>query len=453
MRTIFKTLPVVALGAALALAACEPEKKAATYELPAIEDIVMYQVNPRVFAPDSSSPSSLQVVARRVDSIADLGVNVMWVMPIYPIGKEKSKNSPYSIVDYTAVNPSFGTIDDFKALVDSCHAHGMSIILDWVANHTAWDSKWLKEQGHKDWYTQDSLGNVIYTPGTDWTDVADLNYDNADMRAAMREAMLFWVKEVGIDGFRCDVADMVPTDFWKGAIDSLRAAAAPRKIVMLAEGNDKKNFVEAGFDMNYAWDFMHKFREDVWAKGGSAKLVFECDSTEYAALPQGKVKMRFTTNHDESTHATPFGMFGGDRGAMAAWVATVFLHGGPLVYGSQEVGYEQPINFFHYVAVDWTAKPEIRNEYKQLIALLKANPALLKGTYRALPDNDILAFVKSGAGQAESFLVLVNLRNAEHEIALPEFAGKKVTNMMTGSEDDLDQKVDLQPYEYKILKL
>ena len=134
-------------------------------------------------------------------------------------------------------------------------------------------------------------------------------------------------------------------------------------------------------------------------------------------------------------------------------MATVFLHGGPLVYGSQEVGYEQPINFFHYVAVDWTAKPEIRNEYKQLIALLKANPALLKGTYRALPDNDILAFVKSGAGQAESFLVLVNLRNAEHEIALPEFAGKKVTDMMTGSEDDLDQKVDLQPYEYKILKL
>lgn len=453
MRTIFKTMLVVAAGAALTLAACKPEKKAATYELPAIDDIVMYQVNPRVFAPDSAEVSSLRVVASRIDSIADLGVNVMWVMPIYPIGKEKSKNSPYSIVDYCAVNPAFGTLDDFKALVDSCHNHGMSIILDWVANHTAWDSKWLKEQGHKDWYTQDSLGNVIYTPGTDWTDIADLNYDNADMRAAMREAMLFWIKDVGIDGFRCDVADWVPTDFWKGAIDSLRQAVAPRKIVMLAEGTDPKNFTIGGFDMNYAWDFMRVMRQDVWKDGKPASLLFECDSTEYAALPAGKVKMRFTTNHDESNNMSPYERFGGDRGSMAAWVGTVFLHGGPLVYGSQEVGYEQPINFFHYVPVDWTAKPELRNEYKALIALLKSNPALMKGELKAYPDKDVMVFVKSGAGQQEKFLVLVNVRDAEHEVALPaEWAGKKVVDMMSGTEVELAKEAKLQPYQYCILK-
>ena len=437
---------------ALLMASCQPTGSKgggdkATYQLPEVEDVIMYQVNPRVFAPEKS----LQAVASRIDSIADLGVNVMWVMPIYPIGTEKTKNSPYSISDYTAVAPEFGTIDDFKALVDSCHAHGMSIILDWVANHTAWDSKWMKE-GHKDWYTQDSTGAVIFPPGTDWTDVADLNYDNADMRAAMREAMLFWIKDVGIDGFRCDVADQVPADFWHGAIDSLRKAAAPRRILMLAEGANVDNFTVGGFDMNYAWGFMHDMRE-VW-KGESARLAFESDSTEYSQLPKGKVKMRFTTNHDESTKATPFGMFGGDRGAMAAWVGTVFLHGGPLVYGSQEVGYEQPINFFHYVPVNWMAKPEIRAEYKQLIALLKAHPALLKGDLSTYPDNDVMAFAKSGAGKQDKFLVLVNVRNAAKTITLPtDWAGAAVEDLMTGNQQKLETAATLQPYEYRIVSL
>lgn len=430
----------------ISMAACQPkDKKAASYELPAVEDVVMYQVNPRVFAPENS----LKVVASRIDSIADLGVNVMWVMPIYPIGKEKSKNSPYSISDYTAVAPEFGTIEDFKALVDSCHAHGMSIILDWVANHTAWDSKWMNE-GHKDWYTQDSTGTVIFPEGTDWTDVADLNYDNPEMRAAMRQAMLFWIKDIGIDGFRCDVADQVPADFWRGAIDSLRKAAAPRRILMLAEGANVDNFTVGGFDMNYAWGFMHDMRQ-VWG-GESAKLAFTSDSAEYAQLPAGKVKMRFTTNHDESTKATPFGMFGGDRGAMAAWVGTVFLHGGPLVYGSQEVGYEKPINFFQYVPVDWMAKPEIRAEYKKLIALMKENPALHKGELTAFPDDDVMVFVKSGAGKKDKFLILVNVRDAAKSVSLPkEWTGCELTDVMTGEKMTLSDKTELKPYEYRIL--
>ena len=166
MKKFLLLLCIVAM-----LAACNPPKnqEAANYQLPAVDDVVMYQVNPRVFAPENS----LKVVAQRVDSIRQLGATVMWVMPIYPNGKIKSKNSPYSISDYKQVNPEFGTIDDMKALVDSCHAHGMSLILDWVANHTAWDNVWMEE--HKDWYTQDSTGAVIYPPGTDWTDVADLN--------------------------------------------------------------------------------------------------------------------------------------------------------------------------------------------------------------------------------------------------------------------------------------
>ena len=209
-KIIFSLLTLVVL-----LVACEPKTVSDKFQIPAVHDVVMYQVNPRVFA-DSAS---LKAVTARIDSIADLGVNMIWVMPIYPIGEEKSKNSPYSIRDYKAIASEFGTIDDFKALVAACHERGMGLILDWVANHTAWDNVWLKDQGHKDWYTQDSAGNIIFPPGTDWTDVADLNYDNREMRDAMIDAMRYWIVEVGIDGFRCDVADQVPADFWKEAID------------------------------------------------------------------------------------------------------------------------------------------------------------------------------------------------------------------------------------------
>ena len=294
-------------------------------------------------------------------------VNVMWVMPIYPIGIEKGKNSPYCISDYKAIAPEFGTIEDFKKLTETCHEHGMGMILDWVANHTAWDHPWVKE--HPDWYTRDEKADTIICPQPwNWEDVADLNYDNKDMRAAMIDAMKFWIVEVGIDGFRCDVADGVPADFWKDAIDELRAAAGDRKILMLAEGKNAVNFTVGGFDMNYGWDYKDELVK-VW-KGAPASDLIKADKAEYDSLPAGKVKLRFTTNHDHSTEATPCKEFTNDRGAMAAYVASIFPHGGALIYGSQEVGYPEPINFFKYVPVDWTAKPEIYKEYQTLIRLL-----------------------------------------------------------------------------------
>ena len=288
------------IGIALAVISCKPtqETKEVVFEMPAVDDIAMYQVNPRVFAPENS----LNAVAARIDSIRDLGVNVMWVMPIYPIGIEKGKNSPYCISDYKAIAPEFGTIDDFKHLAQVCHEHGMGIILDWVANHTAWDHPWVKE--HPEWYTRDEKADTIICPQPwNWEDVADLNYDNQDMRAAMVDAMKFWIVEVGIDGFRCDVADGVPADFWKAAIDELRQAAGDRKIVMLAEGKNVDNFTVGGFDMNYGWDYKDELVK-VW-KGASAEDLIKADKAEYDSLPEGKVKLRFTTNHDHSTEATP----------------------------------------------------------------------------------------------------------------------------------------------------
>ena len=428
MKKLLLSLTILSL-----LAACRPAKEAKTetFELPAVDDIAMYQVNPRVFAPENS----LNAVAARIDSICDLGVNIMWIMPIYPIGIEKGKNSPYCISDYKAIAPEFGTIDDFKNLAKVCHEHGMGIILDWVANHTAWDHPWVKE--HPDWYTRDAQTDTIICPQPwNWEDVADLNYDNKDMREAMIDAMKFWIVEVGIDGFRCDVADGVPADFWKDAIDQLRAAAGDRKILMLAEGKNVDNFTIGGFDMNYGWDYKDELVKVF--KGAPASDLIQADKAEYDSLPAGKVKLRFTTNHDHSTEATPCVEFTNDRGAMAAYVASIFPHGGALIYGSQEVGYPEPINFFKYVPVDWTAKPRIYKEYRRLIAMYNDHPALRKGKMTAWPDDDVLIFEK--ADDTERYLILVNVRNEPKTINLPEEWKK------------LGESIALEPFEYCIVE-
>ena len=440
MKNLLLCISIVA-----AVISCKPAKEAkqTTFEMPAVADIDMYQVNPRVFAPDHS----LNAVAARIDSIRDLGVNVMWVMPIYPIGIEKGKNSPYCISDYKAIAPEFGTIDDFKNLAKVCHEHGMGIILDWVANHTAWDHPWVK--AHPDWYTHDEKTDTIIHPRPwDWYDVADLNYDNKDMRTAMIDAMKFWIVEVGIDGFRCDVADGVPADFWKDAIDQLRTAAGDRKIVMLAEGKRSDNFTVGGFDMNYGWDYKDELVK-VW-KGAPVSDLIKADKAEYDSLPAGKVKMRFTTNHDHSTEATPCQEFTNDRGAMAAYVATIFPHGGALIYGSQEVGYPEPINFFKFVPVDWTAKPEIYKEYQKLIGLYNDHPALRKGDMTAFPDNDVLVFEKKDA--AERFLVVANLRNEQKTVNVPaDWMNRQAQDQATGQNVQLGNTLTLTPFQYFIL--
>jgi glycosidase len=447
MKKLFLSISILA-----AVVSCRPtqETKQVAFEMPAVEDIAMYQVNPRVFAPDHS----LNAVAARIDSIRDLGVNMMWVMPIYPIGIEKGKNSPYCISDYKAIAPEFGTIDDFKNLANVCHEHGMGIILDWVANHTAWDHPWVKE--HPDWYTYDAQADTIICPQPwNWEDVADLNYDNKDMREAMIDAMKFWIVEVGIDGFRCDVADGVPADFWKDAIDQLRAAAGDRKIVMLAEGKNVDNFTVGGFDMNYGWDYKDELVKVF--KGAPASDLIKTDKAEYDSLPAGKVKLRFTTNHDHSTEATPCVEFTNDQGSLAAYVACIFPHGGALIYGSQEVGYPEPINFFKYVPVDWKAKPDVYKEYQRLLGLYNEHPALRKGSMTAWPDQDVLIFEKSypktNGNGSERFLVIVNVRNASSTINIPEeWIGQKTEDEMADQNITLEATLTLEPFQYLILE-
>lgn len=440
-----KTVTLLCLVAMIVASIPYANSRTIDFQLPAVKDVVMYQVNPRVFAPENS----LKVVASRVSAISDLGANVMWVMPIYPIGKIKSKNSPYSISDYKAVNPEFGTIDDVKALADSCHKYGMALIVDWVANHTAWDNVWMKD--HKDWYTQDKDGNVIFPPGTDWTDVADLNYDNHDMREAMIDAMMFWINEVGLDGLRCDVADQVPYDFWNDAFTRLRKSAGKRNLLLLAEGANPENLIKGGFDMNYAWNYMGAL-DRVFVKGQKASHFIDVDKQEYGEIPAGKVKLRFTTNHDEATKYSTVQQFGSVDGALAAFVATTFIHGGMLVYGEQEVAYPDKINFFNYVPVDWNSNPNVYKTHKRLISIYKKYSAFRSGDVNYYPDDDILAFERSDA--SGKFLVLVNVRNEKHTLkSLPKaWRNQRTTNLYTGNKYRLRRSITLEPFQYLILK-
>lgn len=443
-KNIFAGLMAAAI---LATSCCSGECTCESgYEVPAPEDVMMYQVNPRVFAPEKS----FNAVAQHLDSIKALGTNVVWFMPIYPVGQIKTVNSPYCISDYKGVNPEFGTLEEFKNVVDLCHQKGMSVIVDWVANHTSWDSNWM---ANKDWFTQDENGEIVSPANTGWLDVADLNFDNQEMRLAMIDAMKYWVTEVGIDGFRCDAADFVPFDFWKQCCDSLRAIP-DHKLLLLAEGKRKDHF-DAGFEMNYAWDYLAATRAVF--NGGRrgpaqpASMLFSADSAEYAGVTEGCVKLRFTTNHDESDKMSPIKEFGGERASMAAFVASTFINGGALVYGSQEVGYPGRINFFRYVPVDWEACQDLNKEYTDLLKLYNTIPAIRKGEITAYPDDNILAFQKSD--EESEILVLVNVRHEDYSIVLPsDWAGKTCTDLMNGKEVVLSESITLKPYEYLILK-
>ena len=436
---------IAGLMAAILLAAsCCNDRCETGYEVPAPEDVMMYQVNPRVFAPEKS----FNAVAQHLDSIKALGTNVVWFMPIYPVGQIKTVNSPYCISDYKGVNPEFGTLDEFKNVVSLCHEKGMSVIVDWVANHTSWDNKWI--ESNPEWYTHED-GQIV-PPIKDWADVADLNFDNPEMRLAMIDAMKFWVTEVGIDGFRCDAADFVPFDFWKQCCDSLRAIP-DHKLLLLAEGKRKDHF-DAGFEMNYAWDYLEAIRRVFGPRRGpaqSATKLFETDSAEYAGVPEGCVKLRFTTNHDESDKMSPIKEFGGERGSMAAFVASTYIHGGALVYGSQEIGYPGRINFFRYVPMDWEANQALNKEYTDLIALYNSIPAIRKGEMTPYPDADVLKFSKSHEG--DSVLVLVNVRHEDTYTDTPaEWVGRQCTDLMTGNTVTLGEKIHLDPYGYIILR-
>ena len=411
--------------------------------VPATGDIIMYEVNLWAF----SQRGNLQGVTEKLDHLKELGVNVVWLMPIYEIGELKGVGSPYAIRNYKKINPAFGSLEDLRTLVKEAHNRDMAVILDWVANHTAWDHAWIQQ--NPGWYTKDASGNIISPDGMGWNDVADLNFGSSAMRKEMIQAMKYWILEANVDGFRCDYADGVPNDFWKQAIDTLRNIPN-RDLIMFAEAG-KKDLLSSGFDLIFGWNFYGKLKE-VYEKNASVSIVTSAHTSDYSGIPEGKHMLRWITNHDQNAwEDTPVNTFGGQKGAMAAWVVTSYMGGVPLIYNGQEVGFNQKIPFFQNSSakIDWSANTDILDQYRKLIAFRQGSAAVRQGSLETFNSSDVMAFRKSVQG--EEVVVLVNLRNDAKEVVIPSsVTGDGWTDVITGQTTTLPESILLDAFEYRI---
>ena len=369
-----------------------------------------------VFVRDFSPSGDFKGVARGLDRIQAVGANVVWLMPIYPVGIANRKGtlgSPYAVRDYLAVNPAFGTLADFKALVQAVHARGMKLILDWVPNHTAWDNVWVQQ--HPGFYVRNDSGGLTVPRDdkgnlTDWTDVAQLNYKNPEMRRAMIDAMRHWLVQYDVDGFRMDAAGFVPDDFWREALPQLRASVK-RPILLLAEWGDVKMH-RFGFDLTYAWD-SYSHLKAVWDSVPASRFVQQ-ELADLGPMPAGGKRLRFTTNHDETAWDKPPVMrFANAAGARAAFVAMALLPGRPLIYNGQEVESPQHLPLFEREPVVWD-QPNASTAlafYKRIEQLIRSDSSFASGNFLAVDTSapsDVIAYRRGDA------IVLVNAR--PHEV-------------------------------------
>ena len=413
--------PNVVLLGMLLLPACQRaarSSEAAELTHPAwSRNAVIYEVNVRQYTPEGTF-AALQRHLPRLDS---LGVDILWLMPVQPIGKKNRKGvlgSYYSIADYKAINPEYGTASDFKAFVDAAHGLGMKVILDWVPNHTAFDHPWTAE--HKDFYTlraDGSISNARDNEGreTDWTDVAELNYDNSALRQAMIGEMRWWLDTMGIDGFRCDVAGGVPNDFWSEASRALKAVRPD--LFLLAEAEDPK--LHAWFDMTYGWELHHLLNEIAQGKTTTAALD-SYFAKQANAFGDSAYRMYFTSNHDENSWTgTEFERMGENH--LAAFVLSATVRGSmPLLYTGQEVSMKKRLRFFEKDTVDWRG-PSLASFYRAMFELKHSQPALANGGWggeqtklqtdggsrvyaftRSAGTNTVLVAVNFGAGAAHA---------------------------------------------------
>jgi alpha-amylase len=409
-----------------------------------MENAVIYEANIRQYSPEGT----LNAFTTAIPELKKLGVKILWLMPVFPIGLEKRKEglgSYYAVKDYKAINPEFGNLDDYKKLVATAHQNGIYVIQDWVANHTAWDHAWVKE--HPDYYATDKDGKMI-SP-FDWTDVVKLNYANQNMRKAMVDDMSFWLKEAGIDGFRCDVAMEVPRDFW----DNTRAELNKIKPVFMLMEAEQPDLMEKAFDMQYAWD-EHHIMNDV-AKG--KKSVKDLD-TYYAnrkvKFAKEDIDMHFTSNHDENSwNGTEYERMGDAVEIFA--VLTYLAPGMPLIYNGQEYDFNKRLKFFVKDEITKT-KGKMFAIYEKLGQLKNNNTALNGGknpaSYQRITtsnDEKILAFAREKSGKKVIFIA--NLTNTNQEAIVP--VNGNFTNYMTGKiiVERKQNKMNLKPWEYLIL--
>lgn len=412
-----------------------------------VYNATIYEVNVRQYTHEGTFKAFEDHLAR----LKELGVDIIWFMPIHPIGEVNRKGSLgsyYSVRDYLAVNPEYGTIDDFKSVVAKAHGLGMKVIIDWVANHTSHDAVLLKE--HPDWYVRDLTGKVI-SP-FDWSDVAKLDYSKKELRAYIIDAMKFWIKEAGIDGFRCDVAAEIATDFWNDARQELDKG---KPIFMLAEA-EKPEMQSYAFDADYGWEFHHIMNQIAQGK----ESVVEIEKyllKNISTYPKNTIKLNFITNHDENSwNGTEFERMGG---AVKTFAALSFVMPGmPLIYSGQEVGFNKRLKFFDKDEISWNDSLGLTPFYKKLTQLKRKNLVLAAGEkgadiFRVKSSNDSCIFAFTRRNEDEKLFAIFNLSGLEQKIS---FEGDEYidsyTDFMTseGKAFTKGEEINLKPWEFHI---
>jgi cyclomaltodextrinase / maltogenic alpha-amylase / neopullulanase len=370
-----------------------------------VKDAVIYEIFPRQY----SQKGDFNSITADLDRLKNLGVTVLWLMPVHPIGKLKAKGSvgsPYAVRDFYAINPDYGTPEDLRRLVAEAHQRGLKVIIDIVANHTAWDSVLMKTRG---FYTQNANGEII-PPVPDWADVADLNYDNPELRKYMIEMLKMWIRDFDLDGFRCDVAGFVPTDFWETAraeVDRIKPDT-----IWLAEWESPDLLVKA-FNLDYSWANHAVLAEVLFGRKPASEIrkTWEADS---AKNPKGALRMRFSDNHDERRAIARFG----EKGALAAQALAFTLDGVPMFYNGMEAGDVTESGapaLFEKMPVFWQfaeRRPEFPKFYKAMIELRKNSTALRRGDLKWLKNSDetrVLTFTRTSGN--EEVLVAINMSN------------------------------------------
>lgn len=332
------------------------------------ESAVIYQVNLRQFTPEGT----INAFKAHLPRLKELGVDILWLMPIHPIGVKNRKGSlgsPYSVQDYYAVNSEFGSMEDFKALVAEIHRLGMYVILDWVANHSAWDNPLTLS--HPEWYTKNKHGDFQPTPWYDWDDIIEFDFNQPDLRQYMTNAMKYWVKTTDIDGFRCDVAGFVPVDFWNNVRRELDEI---KPVFMLAEW-ESRDLHRHAFDMTYDWSLWDKLIDVANGKGFNALVEYMAHDVK--TFPRDAYRMTFTDNHDKNAwEGNPYLNFG--AALPATIVLTVVVNGMPLIYNGQEAGLARSLKFYDRDPIEWRAHPHAEL-YRALFALKHQNLALRNG--------------------------------------------------------------------------
>ena len=402
------------------------------------KNLTIYEVNLRQYTPQGT----LRAFREHLPRLKSLGVGILWFMPIQPIGTVNHKGtlgSYYSVQDYYGINPDFGTLDEFRSLVDEIHKLDMYVILDWVANHTAWDNPMSSE--HPEWYTKNDEGNFQPPPGTNWDDVIDLDYSNDDLRAYMTAAMEHWVREVGIDGFRCDVAGMVPTDFWESVIPALQKI---KPVFMLAEWDDPE-LLENAFHADYNWGLYHVLK-DIAAGEKEFSEIQEYYQIPPKSYPLTALRMNFLDNHDENSWGrNMISHFGQNLYPLVTMIFT--LPGMPMIYSGQEAKLNKQLRFFDKDTIPWDDVPDSKF-YQELINLRKVHKVFWNTNHNlefmgSLPPG-LVGFKRWTKGA--TYHIVVNLSDQDQELDPGLIAGLMLFS------DGISQKTTIARHGYLVCK-